>query len=287
VADSNVACHEPSGAVYVFNGYADLDGNGELLNRSSGGLDWREPHTLVYDVAGERWTEKAAADEGVSGSGVGVVGNSILLAGGSFDDTDDPEHSGWVTRSLRIYDTVSDSWSRGGWLSDVRSDMAGVVFEGHFCVVGGEDVGDSLDIWECYSDPLWIVQPDVLSFPRDSMGAAVLGGHIYSIAGDTGEWVTDRAERWPTGELPDPPDADADTDVDSDVDTDADADSDIDSDADADGDAAVDGSDCPCDCPEGGCSLAGRSSNPAMPLVLLSLLCVLGWRISRARRKGR
>ena len=220
MALANIACQSASNSVYVFNGYADLDGNGDFINRADGGLDWTEPHTLVYLVDSDGWVEREASSDGVSGSGTGLIGNTILLAGGFFDDETDPASSGWVTRATRIYNTVSDSWTSGEWLSTFRSRTAGVVYDDQLCVLGGRISGDPVDSWECYADgAAWVMQPSVLTLARESAGAAVLGAHIYVVAGDAGGWVTDRSERWPTASLPTPtppetePDAVTDDDV--------------------------------------------------------------------------
>jgi N-acetylneuraminic acid mutarotase len=218
MAYANIACHDASNRVYVFNGYVDLDDNGEYIYRTDGGLDWTEPQTLIYSADSDVWSEGTAASDGVSGSGTAAIGNNILVAGGFFDDEADPAHSGWVTRGLRIYNTLGDSWSSGGWLSSYTSRTAGVVLDDQFCVVAGRH-SDPIGTWECYSNPDWIMQVDQMSLPRESIGAAVLGGHIYVVAGDAGGWVTDRSERWPTAALTPPliPDDDPDSSTEDDV----------------------------------------------------------------------
>lgn len=234
MAMANIACHDASNSVYVFNGYADLDGNGEYIDREDGGLDWTEPHTRVYSVDSDGWSEREAPPNGVCGSGVGVIGTQILLAGGFFDDEDDPTHSGWVTRTTRIYNTTSDSWDTGGWLSTFRSRCSGVVYEGQLCVIGGRISGDRVASWECYADETWVMQVDALSLPRESAGCSLLDGHIYMVAGDAGGWVTDRSERWPSGDLPPPtpPDDDPDAGTDDEVEPTPDAFDDPDADLD-------------------------------------------------------
>ncbi len=209
MAHANIACHDAANSVYVFNGYADLDDNGDYINRVDGGADWTEPHTFVYSADSDGWTERTPAPDGVSGSAVGLIGTRILLAGGFFDHDTDPTHSGWVTRSTRIYSLSSDSWSSGGWLSTYTSRTAGVVYESQLCAIGGRQ-SERIDTWECYADPMWVPQIDHLTLARESLGGALLDGHIYVVGGDGGDWVTDRAERWPTADLvpPSPPDDD-------------------------------------------------------------------------------
>jgi hypothetical protein len=260
VATANVVCDDATDRVFVINGTADLDGDGVSLDRESGGTDWTEPHTLVYDPGRDDWSEREPSGDGVSGAGAAIVGTEIVVAGGTYDDADDPTSS-WVTRGTRIYDVISDQWSDGPWLSVFRSRTAGFVFDDQACVVGGVTSGEPMDSWECLAGGLWIVQVDTLSFPRSNIGAAAMGGHVYVVAGDAGDWVTDRSERWPTAELspPTPPEGDGDADADTDIDADADVDGDVDADGDADADAEVDddgdGGDDGC-----GCRAAGRAA---------------------------
>jgi hypothetical protein len=219
MALANIACFDAGNQVYVINGYADLDHNGDYIDREAGGADWTEPHTLVYSVDSDGWTERAAPSSGVSGCGVGVITNHIILAGGFFDDEVDPAQ-GWVTRATRIYNTSTNSWSSGAWLSTFRSRLAAVVWDEQLCVFGGRIGSDPADSWECYADSTeWVMQPSTLTLARESAGGALMGDHIYIVAGDAGGWVTDRAERWPTGSLvpPTPPDEEPDASVDEEV----------------------------------------------------------------------
>ncbi len=267
IAHANVVCNDASDLVYVINGYADLDADGILIDRSDGGEDWTEPHTLVYDAEGDSWYERTASDEGVSGAGVGLLGTEIIMAGGAFDDAEDPDQ-GWVTRATRHYDIVSDSWSNGPWLAQWRSRLTGVVFGDHMCGVGGISSGSPMDNWECYSSSVWIEQVDMISFPRSNVGAVVLDGHIYVVGGDAGETVADRSERWPTADLVTPTEPEADGDADGDVDGDGDADADTDADADADTDTDDDedgtdeGDDDGC-----GCRAAGQRGERAGSII--------------------
>lgn len=286
VAQANVVCDETTGSVFVINGYADLDEDGDFIDRGDGGADTTEPHTLVYDASGDRWREAEPPDTGVTGAGVGIVGTRIIVAGGFFDDEDDPSSTGWVTRGTMVYDIVDDSWDDAGWLSAVRSRTAGVVFEGQLCVIGGSSAGELLDNWECFSDSIWIEQVDRLSFPRQSIGAAALADHLYVVGGDTDEWVTDRSERWPSAEIPAPTPPEGDGDADADADGDADGDGDIDADADADGDGDGGGDDDDDDDDDGGgCRVAGGAQlgGGARSAALLIVAVLLGrtWRRRR------
>lgn len=278
MAHANVVCDDASDWIYVINGRADLDGNGLFIDIGEGGEDVTAPRTLIYDVSGDRWMERAPPDTGVSGSAIGLVGSEIVMAGGFFDDTENPDGPGWVTRTTRIYDTISDSWRDGGWLSGFLSRTAGVVYNDQLCAVGGMRGSTPVDTWECYVNGSWIVQVDTLSFGRQSLGAAVMGDYIYVVGGNPGSWVTDRAERWPSGPLSPPtPPADGDGDVDADIDGDSDGDGDGDSDGDGDGDSDGDGDlDSDADIPDGGsddggegcdCRIAAPTSQDLTPFM--------------------
>lgn len=260
MAHANVVCDDANDWIYVINGRADLDGNGLFIDLGEGGEDVTAPSTRIYDVSGDRWLSGTPPDTGVSGSAIGLVGSEIIMAGGFFDDTENPENPGWVTRTTRIYDTISDSWRDGGWLSGFLSRTAGVVYNEQLCAVGGMRGSTPVDSWECYVNGSWIVQSDTLSFGRQSLGATVMGDYIYVVGGNPGSWVTDRAERWPSGPLSTPtPPADGDGDIDADADGDGDGDGDSDGDGDGDSDSDSDGDlDSDADIQDGGAGSDGE-----------------------------
>ena len=218
-----VACE--AGRVYVVNGIQDLDGDGDLVTASDEGIDGTAPRLQIYDVAGGGWSEGAVPPTGASAAAAAIIDGILVLAGGTFENPDDPTAS-LVTRATLLYDVDGDAWDEDGpMMSAFRSDMGAAVYEGTLCVIGGQGSEGLFDTWECYAGASWVVQVDTLHEPRSANAAAGMDGYVYTAGGDDGEVQLALATRWPTGELggwvpPEPaPDTGGDPDVTTQPDT--------------------------------------------------------------------
>ena len=216
-ARAAVVCH--GAKVYVVNGIQDLDDNGAVVTGAEDGADGTPPRLQIYDAAGGTWSEGAPPPTGASAAAAMVLDGTLLLAGGTFDNPDDPAQS-LVTRGTALYDITGDAWDADGpLLSAFRSDMGAARFRDTLCVVGGRGTEATFDTWECYTGAAWIVQADPLSGPRFGNGVAGMGDFLYTAGGADDDALIDLAARWPTGDLGEPiqpepaPDTGGDPDV--------------------------------------------------------------------------
>ena len=222
-SQTTVACH--GAMVYVVNGIQDLDDNGALVTASQGGADGTEPRLQIYDAAGGSWSEGAPPPSGASAAAAAVLDGVMILAGGTFDNPDDPASS-LVTRATLLYDIAGDAWDDDApMLSAFRSDMGTALYEDTLCVVGGLGSEGAFDSWECFAGESWVLQADLMPAARFAFGATGMDGFIYVAGGDDGESLLDQAVRWPEGDLGDPtqpepvPDTGGDPDVITEPDT--------------------------------------------------------------------
>jgi len=216
-SQTTVACH--GAKVYVVNGIQDLDDNGALVTVAQGGGDGTAPRLQIYDAAGDSWSEGAPPPSGASAAAAAVLDGILVLAGGTFDNPDDPASS-LVTRATLLYDIGDDAWDDDApMLSAFRSDMGAAGYEDTLCVVGGLGSEGVIDTWECFAGESWVVQVDLMPVARFALGATGMDGFIYVAGGYDGEALLDQAVRWPEGDLDDPtqtepvPDTGGDPDV--------------------------------------------------------------------------
>jgi N-acetylneuraminic acid mutarotase len=205
--------------VYVVNGRQDLDDNGALVTASEDGADGTAPRLQIYDAAGDAWSEGAPPLNGATSAAAVVLDGTLILAGGTFDNPDDPSTS-LVTRGTQLYDISGAAWDADGpLLSNYRADMGAALFRDTLCVVGGTGTEAALDTWECFTGESWVVQVDSVPVPCFGNGAAGMGDFIYSAGGELEDGLTVQAMRWPTGDLGEPfqPEPTPDTGGDPDV----------------------------------------------------------------------
>ena len=286
-SQTTVACH--GAKVYVVNGIQDLDDNGALVTAAQGGADGTEPRLQIYDAAGDSWSEGAPPPGGASAAAAAVLDGVLVLAGGTFDNPDDPTTS-LVTRATLLYDITDDAWNEDApVLSAFRSDMGAALYEDTLCVVGGIGSEGVIDTWECFAGESWVVQVDLLPVARFALGATEMDGFIYVAGGHDGDGLLDQAVRWPEGDLGDPtqpepvPDTGGDPDVVAQPDTPGPGedilipgeDTPIPGDDTAVGDLGGDaGGGTSGGTSGGGCSAGGAAVPGLIPLLLALLLCL-------------
>jgi Kelch motif protein len=111
---------------------------------------------------------------GVEGMSVATVGDKIIAALG-FDFGD--------TRTTRIYDIASNTWSFGADAPGTSSEGAGVSHGGLFYTAGGRLFGPRNDLWSY--DPAsntWTVLAP-MHHARAGLALSVVGNSIYAIGG--------------------------------------------------------------------------------------------------------
>ena len=186
IADQPQGVSEAQGLVlgglfYSFGGFDSLKSCCTPTNRA-----------YRYDPSRNLWTRLTdMPDRGVTHAGMTSDGRAIYYAGGYVAD------SSWTaqvfgTRSAWRYDPAADSYAR---LPDLPTECAAgqlAYLDGKLHLFGGTNPARTQDISAHYvldlaagSGAAWkLVAP--LPQPRNHLGAAVLGGRIYAIGGQTG-----------------------------------------------------------------------------------------------------
>lgn len=155
-----------------------------------------------YDVSSDTWTilspmplssyETDPTEAGVTHMGVGLIGDSIWIAGGRTGS-----HPGTLTEEVWIYDINTDTWSAG---PDLPLPLAGGglvtlgrrihVFGGFTSACNGDQSSYhlTLDVDEWLANPssTWINERSVMPNPRNHLAATAFGGKIYAFGGQQG-----------------------------------------------------------------------------------------------------
>ena len=146
-----------------------------------GGLT-ADPHSLwSYDPAADAWTEGLArmptAREHVAAVGFGT---RLYVIGGRWSRVN--------LSVLEIYDTVTNTWSRGTPMPSPAGGLTAAAVGGRIHVTGGEDLYSSNTYGNHYAyDPAtdtWEVLPP-LPTPRHGLASAGIDGVFYVIGGAT------------------------------------------------------------------------------------------------------
>jgi len=150
------------------------------------------------------WKTRAALPLPRAGCAAGVVGDRLLVAGGTY----------WVDgkkfwdRRVDAYDPAANQWQSLPPLPQPLGDAAAVTVGGEFYILGGGADGLAQTTVHCYQDGAWGTLPRMaLPSPRRSSAAVVLDGSIYLIGGITGTgsdfatatgtlWVAKPGEPW-------------------------------------------------------------------------------------------
>lgn len=156
----------------------------------------------VYDPALNNWTvlapmplskhETDASESGVTHMGVGLVGDSIWVAGGRTGS-----HPGTLTDEVWIYNINTNTWSAGPDLPVALAGGGLVVLERTIHVFGGFSSacnGDQssyhvtldVDAWLANPAAIWENVRTPMPNPRNHIGATAFGGKIYAFGGQLG-----------------------------------------------------------------------------------------------------
>lgn len=156
----------------------------------------------AYDPALNSWTvlapmplskhESDPNEAGVTHMGVGLVGDSIWVAGGRTGS-----HPGTLTDEVWIYNINSNTWSAGPDLPVALAGGGLVVLERTIHVFGGFSSacnGDqssyhvtlNVDTWLANPAATWENVRTPMPNPRNHIGATAFGGKIYAFGGQLG-----------------------------------------------------------------------------------------------------
>lgn len=162
---------------YLVGGYAS-----DYYNESGG---WVSGGPLAlnqrFDACANRWEDRDPLPVARFASAVAAIGNRIFVAGGEGPNGD----SVGPTNTLFIYDTGSDSWSRGADLPERRANAAVAAVAGKLYLLGGHSGMDALDTIRVY-DPArdqWQDGGKMADGPLVSAAATGLNGKIYLFGG--------------------------------------------------------------------------------------------------------
>jgi N-acetylneuraminic acid mutarotase len=146
----------------------------------------------VYDVGDDEWTVLPDLPESFPGRNhlaATAIGGKVYVAGGRYDGDG---FSSPMTRSLDIYDPVSNGWTKGADLPRERGGVNGIAANGCFFVWGGEggDIGEPNNVFPDHDvyDPAtdtWTELADLPTPIHGVTGAAFVGGIIYMPGGGT------------------------------------------------------------------------------------------------------
>lgn len=156
----------------------------------------------VYDPALDSWTvlapmplskhETNPTEAGVTHMGVGLVGDSIWVAGGRTGS-----HPGTLTDEVWIYNINTNTWSAGPDLPVALAGGGLVVLERTIHVFGGFSSacnGDQSTYHVTLDVDAWLANPGIswenvrrpMPNPRNHIGATAFGGKIYAFGGQLG-----------------------------------------------------------------------------------------------------
>lgn len=152
-------------------GVAALDGQIHVV----GGYDTRRG-TLVYDIAGNRWTSGSPLPRGTDNVAALAAGGRLYAIGGE------------AGNALQVFDPASRSWAAGPAIPGVRFASAAALWNNRLHVVGGWNADNARSASlasQAVFDPAsqaWSEGP-ALATARNAAGAAVAGGSLYVVGG--------------------------------------------------------------------------------------------------------
>jgi N-acetylneuraminic acid mutarotase len=146
----------------------------------------------VYDAGDDEWTVLPDLPQSFPGRNhlaATAIGGKVYVAGGRYDGDG---FSSPMTRSLDIYDPVSNGWTKGADLPRERGGLNGIAANGCFFVWGGEggDIGEPNNVFPDHDvyDPTtdtWTQLADLPTPIHGVTGAAFVDGIIYMPGGGT------------------------------------------------------------------------------------------------------
>ncbi|THD66536.1 hypothetical protein E7Z59_12130 [Robertkochia marina] len=144
------------------------------------------PYTEILDLDTGLWAMGAPMPIGVTHMGAALVNDRVWIAGGFVGD-----HPGVATAEVQIYDTNTDTWSKGPALPSPRASGALVYSNGWLHYFGGlmpdrrTDLDEHLVLNMADTTSGWVSKAP-LPYGRNHLGGTVLNGDIYAVGGQFG-----------------------------------------------------------------------------------------------------
>jgi hypothetical protein len=145
------------------------------MNGKLEGADWGDPLFQVYDTGSDTWTEKDPMPYSVWMHGSALVGDTIYLIGGGWNN---PLNTNWA------YEPIADRWSSKAGMPSERGAPGVCALNGKIYAIGGF-VGSTFLVKNEMYDPATDTWTEKAPMPTARAGLAVVatGGKIYAIGG--------------------------------------------------------------------------------------------------------
>ncbi|MEM6312677.1 MAG: kelch repeat-containing protein, partial [Planctomycetota bacterium] len=146
--------------------------------------------TDVFRFRDDQWTTMAAMPEAITHAGIETVDDQVWFAGGYRGINDTPQQT-YGTRTVWIYDTPTDTWSRGPDLPAERAGGDLVLIGRNLHFLGGQNTArtvDTRDHWVLNLDNQsagWQARAD-MPVGRNHLAAEAHDGQLYFFGSQTG-----------------------------------------------------------------------------------------------------
>jgi N-acetylneuraminic acid mutarotase len=196
------------GVVYVLGGYADATGlasptdrafaltagaweelpampevraaggaaaiDGKIYVAGGVGPDGLADRTLVFDIAGRRWSTEDGVPTPREHLGVATDGSRLFVVGGRPPNTD----------VLEAFDPATGKWERLAGMPTARGGLAAAGTANGLIVAAGGEADETFPEVEAYDvdEDRWLRLPD-LPTPRHGLGVVAVGNTVYVVAG--------------------------------------------------------------------------------------------------------
>lgn len=169
------------GATGVMNGllyvYTPCDGYSAFAN-----------YLHAYDPATNTWTGKTAPPHAHQGGAGAVIDGKFYLVGG-WDELGSASTN--ITRTLDVYDPVTNTWTTKAPMPTARQLLAGGVIGGKFYAVGGIDNGslffNTVEVYDPATDTWASRRP--MPTARAWLAAGAINGLLYAVGGVNGGYL--------------------------------------------------------------------------------------------------
>lgn len=130
------------------------------------------------------WTTIAGAPLPRAGAAVGLVGDQIVVAGGTYWK----DGIKYWTDQVDAFDPTRRTWQHWPSLPAPRGDTSGLVHDGRFWLIGGGTQEPAVASVVAWTDGRWTESTEMrLPAPRRSAMAAVIGDEIFVLGGLAGK----------------------------------------------------------------------------------------------------
>ncbi|HEX9989316.1 MAG TPA: S8 family serine peptidase, partial [Chloroflexia bacterium] len=172
--------------VYAIQGGVAGDGNFYVAGGQMGN-NTPVPNVARFNSASNTFTALPNLPVPVGQAAVGVTGTKMYVAGGYLGGTT----AASVTSTLQIFDTSTNTWTFGAPMPAAKEAAAGVIANGKFYVIGGDDFNATVATNYVYdiAAGTWSVGTP-LPAGRTNTNATAVGNIIYLFGGAIGSGFT-------------------------------------------------------------------------------------------------